>query len=73
MIAEIEALDGAAGDAAGEYAANASTVPMNDMVYTIAWEWIFEDATDADDTAMGNAAILDEVKVVITVTATQID
>lgn len=49
--------------------------------YTIGWVWEFEDNTndaakatqDATDTDMGNATDLGNVKITITVTATQID
>ena len=52
-----------------------------DEVYHIGWKWAFETTTndgadaaqDAIDTAMGNAANLDNVTLKITITATQID
>lgn len=46
-----------------------------DDPHTIKWEWVFstDDAADANDTAMGNAAVLDDVKIVITISATQVD
>lgn len=56
----------------------------NNEVYVVAWQWAFEGATtdtDADgitdqdelDTAMGNKTTLDEVKITITIKATQIN
>lgn len=50
-------------------------------MHTVAWEWAFETTTndevgpaqDVTDTTMGNAEKLAEVKLVISVTATQID
>ncbi len=44
-------------------------------VHTITWNWAFSTGTDADvtDTNMGNATELDDVAIVIKITATQID
>lgn len=47
-------------------------------VYTIGWNWAFEDANKTDaqdvaDTTMGNAQSLADVKLVLTITATQVD
>lgn len=70
------------GDASGTKTYKAGTAPTGfttaDENHTISWKWAFEDATkseeqDAKDTAMGNKATLDEVKIVINVTATQVD
>ena len=46
-----------------------------DNTHTVAWQWIFStDASgDALDTGMGNAADLADVKLVITINATQVD
>ena len=44
--------------------------------HTITWRWIFTNGADSDvkDTGFGNAAdLVDDVKVIITITATQID
>lgn len=47
--------------------------------HTVYWRWLFEtsgndmDAQDVKDTTMGNKETLDEVKLQITITATQID
>ncbi len=68
--------DGSKDYAPGELPAAFTT---NNEVYTIGWEWAFETAgdgmaaQDAADTAMGNAAALDNVTFEITITATQID
>lgn len=83
MIAAIEALDG--DKPSDRYEPN--TLPANftteDNVHTISWKWNFEEGADeqakatsnAADTAMGNvdAADLAQVKVVVKITATQID
>ena len=75
LLAAIEALDG------DETSYAAGTLPAafkngND-VHTVAWQWLFDTANDAaqdvTDTDMGNAANLATVKLVITVSATQID
>ena len=80
MIADINALDGAQGDEAKVY--DAGTLPTGfdkTKTHTISWRWLFdkdsEGAQDLDstDTGMGNAADLDEVKIQIDVTATQVD
>lgn len=78
LLAAIEAFSGTyeAGNlpaAFGTAAANANC--------TVGWKWAFETKTgdvvdpaqDATDTAMGNAANLDNVTLKITITATQID
>lgn len=86
MIADIKALS---GDASGthEYAPNTLPTAFTaaDTVHTISWQWIFETADvngtednemaiqDAADTAMGNAAELDDCSITITITATQVD
>jgi hypothetical protein len=48
---------------------------MANATCAIGWKWTFHDseAGDVADTAMGNAGDLDDVKIVITITATQID
>lgn len=76
LLAAIEAL---AGDDSGskEYAPGElpAAFTADDDVHYIYWMWNFceDDDADAADTAMGNAATLDEVEIVITVTATQIE
>jgi len=83
MIAAIEALSGEA-DGSKDYVAGAlpDEFTASDDVHTIAWQWLYEADTNGDsvfgdndsaDTALGNKATLDSVKVVITITATQID
>ena len=74
MIAAIEALDGNVANNRYE-AGQLPTAFANDAVHTVEWQWIFsaDDAGDIADTAMGNKAALDEVKIVITITATQLD
>ena len=80
LLAAIQALSGSQ-DGTKVYEAN--TLPAafadaeNDQ-HTIAWQWLFEDASDLDaqdavDTAMGNAEELDSLKICISVSATQID
>lgn len=46
-----------------------------DDTHTVEWQWIFstDAAGDAVDTEMGNAADLADVKLVITINATQVD
>lgn len=83
MIAAIEALDGDGDTYAPGYLPEALAAGT---VYTVEWQWIFETADDSDpdngsekatqddkDTAMGNADILGAVKLVINITATQVD
>ena len=79
LMADIAKLS---GDASGTMTYKAGTAPTGfttaDETHTISWKWAFEDAKntttqDATDTAMGNKATLDEVKIVINVTATQVD
>ncbi len=77
MITAIEALDGNKSD--NRYDPN--TLPDEfttaDDTHTISWQWVFhtDAAADVTDTAMGNvtAADLAKVKVVINITATQVD
>lgn len=83
MIAAIKALSGAASGSK-DYAAgmlpNAFSATGNDE-HTVSWQWLFETnsgegqptAQDATDTKLGNKSALDEVKLVITITATQVD
>lgn len=70
LIASIEALDGDENFAPGE-------LPAASSAHTVSWQWLFPtsaDATaDARDTEMGNAVELANVKLVIKITATQID
>lgn len=73
LMADLKLLS---GDATGTktYAPNTAPAAFADGTeWIIAWQWIFEDATDATDTAMGNKATLDEVEIVIEITATQVD
>lgn len=80
MIADIEALDGDESYDAGELPA---AFTAGDDVHTISWQWIFDDgsatkdaadnAQNVEDTTMGNKNLLDEVELVITITATQVD
>ena len=76
LITAIEALDGNKTD--DRYEPN--TLPEKFKTagpnkHTISWQWIFNtnDAADVTDTTLGNANKLAEVKLKITVTATQID
>ena len=72
FIAAIEALDGDEDYEAGELPAGFGT---SDNTHTVYWRWIFTtgDASDVKDTEMGNADELANVKLVIKITATQID
>lgn len=86
MIAAIEELS---GNSTGIKTYNPGELPTSvkdnaaaDVIHTVSWVWAFDDDTttpiegtdlDAKDTEMGNKATLDEVKLVITITATQID
>lgn len=75
LLAAIEALDGNAGDK-GTFEAGTLPTKMTSgtQTCTIGWNWAFHtsDAADEEDTIMGNADDLANVKIVITVTATQI-
>lgn len=84
MIADIQALDGEEFFDAGELPTGFKEVGNNE--HTISWQWIFETADDASttdknemdiqdkiDTEMGNMTELDDVKLVIKITATQVD
>ena len=73
LMADLKTLS---GDATGTktYAPNTAPTAFADGTeWIVAWQWIFEDATDVTDTAMGNKATLDEVEIVIEITATQVD
>lgn len=82
LIAAIEALDGNKTD--NIYGPNTLPDAFNATganKHTVGWEWAFETATgdgqptaqDATDTDLGNKPALDKVKLVITITATQVD
>ena len=72
LITAIEALDGDESYDAGELPTAFSTA---DNTHTIYWRWVFTtgNASDVTDTTMGNADALAEVKLVINITATQVD
>ena len=72
FIAAIEALDGDEDYEAGELPEKFGTA---DNTHTVYWRWVFTtgDASDMEDTEMGNADELANVKLVIKITATQID
>ena len=73
------------GDASGSMEYKPGVLPAafgtGDPTHTVSWRWAFDKndtvitATDKDDadTALGNKASLDKVKLVIAITATQID
>lgn len=83
------AIENLSGDASGSKDYAAGELPpaftSADEVYTIAWAWDFVGATaanadndqyddqDETDTAMGNALDLDDLKIKITISATQIN
>lgn len=73
LIAAIEALS---GDTSGTKEYKAGELPTTftaaDEQYTVGWKWAF-DGNDAKDTEMGNATALDNVKLTIKITATQVD
>ncbi len=77
LIAEIEALDGTAGDTGTKVEANnlPAKFASSGAGYTVFWQWKYstDASADAVDTAMGNAATQSPVKLKITITATQID
>ncbi len=79
FITAIEALDEDEYFNAGELPAGFG---VDDNVHTVSWQWIFENDAEGDgtvdndnekDTDMGNANFLADVKLVITITATQVD
>ena len=77
LLTNIKGLSGDNTDGIMDY--QAGTLPSafgaDDAVHTVEWQWIFStsDAQDAADTEMGNAVDLADVKLVITINATQID
>lgn len=80
LLAEIKALS---GDNSGSknYAPGNLPAKFNNASneHTIRWQWVFEDTTgtvndnNAADTALGNAATLQNVTLKISITATQVD
>lgn len=76
LIYGIECLSGS-GD--GECKYQAGQLPAafgtTDNTHTISWQWIFTTGEESDvkDTTMGNADALAQVKLVITISATQVD
>ena len=76
LIKAIEALDGSDAGAK-EYAPQQlpAAFSTGDTVHTVGWEWVFhvDGGQDSVDTGMGNAVDLAKVKLVITITATQVD
>ena len=69
LIAAIEKLD---GDVAQYDAGKLPDAFSGTTEHTVEWKWDFEN-NDSGDTTMGNATELANVKLVITVTATQVD
>jgi len=74
LIYKLECMDGSGFGGGCKYEAGHLPVNFADS-HTIGWEWKIGDTDEENerDTAMGNKATLDEVKLVITITATQID
>ena len=84
LVAAIKALSGE-DDGVVEYTAGdlPDAFTSADEVYTIGWNWAFDDGSDTKDdfdneqnlidTAMGNMADLNEIGITITITATQVD
>ena len=72
LIAEIEALDGDKDYKPGELPTGFTAA---DETYIVAWKWDFNrnDNGDTYDTNMGNADELAKVKLIISITATQLD
>lgn len=88
LLAAIQALSGDASGTKTYVAGTVPAAFVNGATHTVGWEWLFEGAEtydhdgdpgtpqisqDAYDTLMGNAADLADVKLVITINATQID
>lgn len=84
LLAAIEALDGNKTDDKYEAGTLPTAFEDGNNTHTVAWQWLFETesttdnaaaatAQDETDTKMGNADPLATVKLVISVTATQID
>ena len=83
LLTAIEALDGNATDNKYKAGNLPEAFKTANTKHTISWKWIFdENATnketntsnnDSNDTTMGNAETLANVKLQITITATQID
>ena len=70
------ALKALSGDDSGTKEYDAGSLPtaftVADEVYTVGWKWAFE-GQDVKDTALGNDTTLENVKLKITITATQVD
>lgn len=77
LLTAIQNLDGTDGEAGKDYEAGKLPAGFDKTAtHTVAWQWLFDDATDTQDvadTAMGNKDTLDNVTLKITITATQID
>ena len=77
LLTSIKGLSGDNTDGICDYTAGQLPAAFGaaDTVHTVEWQWIFSttEEQDAADTAMGNAADLADVKLVITIIATQID
>lgn len=76
LIKAIEALDGSEeGAATYQPQQMPDAFSTGDTVHTVGWKWVFykDGGQDVVDTEMGNAENLDEVEIVITITATQLD
>ena len=75
LLSKIKALSGGENGTqtyeAGNLPSNFASANANN--HTVYWKWIFEDNNDTKDTEMGNASKLEEVKLNITITATQVD
>lgn len=78
MVAAIKDLAGTGhSDGVKKYEAN--TLPdafgKDDAVYTIEWQWLIGSTTEENkrDTDMGNAAVLDDCSIAITISAVQDD
>ena len=73
LVAAIKTLS---GDSTGTKTYDAGSLPTAftaaDETYTVGWKWAYE-GQDAKDTALGNDTTLENVKLKITITATQVD
>lgn len=75
LLTKIDALDG--NKAGNKYEANQlpeEFKAIGNNTHTVYWKWDFEgNNNDTTDTEMGNATNLEDVKLNITITATQVD
>ena len=87
MLTDIQALDGNKtdnkynpGELPAAFNKTSTDADANKNLHTVSWRWLFDEKSetngtnlDTKDTELGNAASLAEVKLVIKITATQVD